>query len=321
MRAVRSHRSNFEERAVNTTRRSPRPQHPTGEGPTGPLYQQGAAIAHVAAAIGILVTRVTSWDPGQARVGSSIDREKAHEIRLPCVIGMDRLGWPLPMSGSGQQPVLFSVDQPMESHATAGPESVRAAKDMHACARCRRFRRKCDSLKPTCGRCAAAGAACSRSSEAAASSAVQARADQSLAMKGGADSEYDTRGSWGISAVSLRQAQSWMTVRTAVGWRMTTRATWTSRPPKSRSRGPAKKKRARLCLSCIRCHRLKVKCDKGKPCSRCVKAGLDNDCSYMSQDATKRHSSLLQSPSAPFTSVGEMPTGVSRCVGVDPQRG
>ena len=74
--------------------------------------------------------------------------------------------------------------------------------------------------------------------------------------------------------------------------------------------GPAKKKRTRLRLSCVRCHRLKIKCNKQFPCSRCVRGGLDNDCTYTHSQSTKPHNYLLQSPSFPFTSVGEMPRGV-----------
>src|SRR5207248_7716539 len=41
------------------------------------------------------------------------------------------------------------------------------------------------------------------------------------------------------------------------------------------------KKRNRACLSCIRCHRLKVKCDKRQPfCSRCARTGYGKTCEY-----------------------------------------
>lgn len=40
------------------------------------------------------------------------------------------------------------------------------------------------------------------------------------------------------------------------------------------------KKRARACISCTRCHRLKVKCDKQSPCSRCLRSGYENMCIY-----------------------------------------
>lgn len=40
------------------------------------------------------------------------------------------------------------------------------------------------------------------------------------------------------------------------------------------------KKRNRACLSCTRCHRLKVKCDQAEPCARCVRSGVPGCCTY-----------------------------------------
>ena len=40
------------------------------------------------------------------------------------------------------------------------------------------------------------------------------------------------------------------------------------------------RKRKRNCLSCLRCHRLKVKCDKELPCGRCKASGNGPDCYY-----------------------------------------
>jgi hypothetical protein len=40
------------------------------------------------------------------------------------------------------------------------------------------------------------------------------------------------------------------------------------------------KKRNRACLSCTRCHRLKVKCDKQKPCGRCTRSGFMDTCEF-----------------------------------------
>lgn len=41
-----------------------------------------------------------------------------------------------------------------------------------------------------------------------------------------------------------------------------------------------KRKRRRACLSCVRCHRLKVKCDKKEPCTRCRLSGFGKQCEY-----------------------------------------
>jgi hypothetical protein len=40
------------------------------------------------------------------------------------------------------------------------------------------------------------------------------------------------------------------------------------------------RKRKRNCLSCLRCHRLKVKCDKELPCGRCKSSGKGRECYY-----------------------------------------
>ncbi|PHH69936.1 hypothetical protein CDD82_7426 [Ophiocordyceps australis] len=40
------------------------------------------------------------------------------------------------------------------------------------------------------------------------------------------------------------------------------------------------RKRKRNCLSCLRCHRLKVKCDKELPCGRCKMSGNGRECYY-----------------------------------------
>ncbi|KAK8926707.1 Transcription factor lepE [Metarhizium anisopliae] len=41
-----------------------------------------------------------------------------------------------------------------------------------------------------------------------------------------------------------------------------------------------RKKRRRACLSCVRCHRLKIKCDKKEPCTRCRLSGWGRQCEY-----------------------------------------
>jgi hypothetical protein len=38
------------------------------------------------------------------------------------------------------------------------------------------------------------------------------------------------------------------------------------------------RKRNRACLSCVRCHRLKIKCDQKEPCFRCSRSGVQ--CTY-----------------------------------------
>lgn len=46
-----------------------------------------------------------------------------------------------------------------------------------------------------------------------------------------------------------------------------------------------RKERKRATLSCQRCHRLKVRCDKKSPCTRCCNSGWGGDCSYTHRTA------------------------------------
>ncbi|ROW18216.1 hypothetical protein VPNG_00048 [Cytospora leucostoma] len=52
-----------------------------------------------------------------------------------------------------------------------------------------------------------------------------------------------------------------------------------SRPDSDSSRA---RKRRRKTLSCVQCHRTKVKCDRNNPCGRCSKAGRGHQCAYKS---------------------------------------
>lgn len=75
------------------------------------------------------------------------------------------------------------------------------------------------------------------------------------------------------------------------------------------------RKRNRVCLSCVRCHRLKVKCDKKQPCSRCSQTGVGTSCKYTHkrepfkqtyEDATNPP----QLQEVPFALTGDDPTFV-----------
>lgn len=54
----------------------------------------------------------------------------------------------------------------------------------------------------------------------------------------------------------------------------------TSSSPASGGTQGVKRRRNRACVSCTRCHRLKVKCDQRQPCSRCSRSGLEAACTY-----------------------------------------
>ncbi|KAK0731283.1 hypothetical protein B0H67DRAFT_67238 [Lasiosphaeris hirsuta] len=51
-------------------------------------------------------------------------------------------------------------------------------------------------------------------------------------------------------------------------------------------------KRNRRVFVCIPCHRRKLKCDKGQPCSRCVQSGTPNECTYQQAPGQKQEPAL-----------------------------
>lgn len=50
---------------------------------------------------------------------------------------------------------------------------------------------------------------------------------------------------------------------------------------------PAKRKRRRLIVACLECHRRRVKCDRGEPCNACIRHGVGDSCSYEPMTNTK----------------------------------
>lgn len=53
--------------------------------------------------------------------------------------------------------------------------------------------------------------------------------------------------------------------------------------------GPARiQKRNRRVFVCIPCHQRKLKCDKGRPCSRCARAGSADECLYQPLTSSRK---------------------------------
>lgn len=50
---------------------------------------------------------------------------------------------------------------------------------------------------------------------------------------------------------------------------------------------PTKRKRRRLIIACLECHRRRVKCDRGEPCNACVRHGVGDSCAYEPMTTTK----------------------------------
>jgi len=67
---------------------------------------------------------------------------------------------------------------------------------------------------------------------------------------------------------------------------------------------PRAQKRNRRVFVCIPCHRRKLKCDKGQPCSRCTQSGSVDECIYqplLNSSAVKRES-ITPEPLKEFSS-------------------
>ncbi|GAB1318347.1 hypothetical protein MFIFM68171_08557 [Madurella fahalii] len=156
---------------------------------------------------------------------------------------------------------------------------------VNACENCRRRKQSCDRAKPVCGRCRQTGTVCSFNLE--------------VAEPGNSGSTILTPSTSNLNPVDSPTQQ--------------TRPTSASSPGGSEQIGSEqtlaraltkKKKRNRACLSCVRCHRHKVKCDKKFPCSRCKSTGFADHCSYT-------HRSVENSPLQDFsffTCSGEDPS-------------
>ncbi|EHK25931.1 uncharacterized protein TRIVIDRAFT_188355 [Trichoderma virens Gv29-8] len=127
-------------------------------------------------------------------------------------------------------------------------------REVKTCDRCRHFKRRCDLLKPSCSRCIQAGVRCSFDVNGVAvpgqNGLISPTAStESPEPHAGVDANgmpIDGASAAGSAANQLRVVR----------------------------------KRKRNCLSCLRCHRLKVKCDKELPCGRCKSSGNGRECYY-----------------------------------------
>lgn len=133
------------------------------------------------------------------------------------------------------------------------------ARDIQTCTRCKDSKRRCDKLKPSCTRCY--------------------RASQPCTYPDKTSNESSTELQNGLLSPSTSDNL--------------TPAGTQSEP------GRIIKKRDRATLSCTRCHRLKVKCDKRQPCcSRCARLGHGRDCVYT-------HKVQPPPPAGPFVVDGD----------------
>lgn len=169
-------------------------------------------------------------------------------------------------------------------------------REVKTCDRCRHFKRRCDLLKPSCSRCIQAGVRCSFDVNgvavpgAAANGAASSSPNVSRQARTGAltssspatngDPALPTPGQNGlISPTASTESPEPHAGAGAVDANgMPIEGSSASGSATNQLR--VVRKRKRNCLSCLRCHRLKVKCDKELPCGRCKSSGNGRECYY-----------------------------------------
>lgn len=200
-------------------------------------------------------------------------------------------------------------------------------REVRTCDRCRHFKRRCDLLKPSCSRCMQAGVRCSFDPNGAAAAAASASAASAAASAAptSAASSTETMGhaASSISGSSPSQDHATTTATTTpTNNGLISPSTSTESPepsltgtvdsgvPHDGASGTNTplagqrviRKRKRNCLSCLRCHRLKVKCDKELPCGRCKGSGNGRECYYSYNKGP--NGGKFPCPTAPFVANG-----------------
>lgn len=203
-------------------------------------------------------------------------------------------------------------------------------REVKTCDRCRHFKRRCDLIKPSCSRCLQAGVRCSFDVAAAtaAANAANAAASSSAVASNITVPIATTPGSTSAAASTIASSPLQEEVVPAIallngGLISPTTSTESPEPlhlqpgltePRTAVDavpGPAAfplvqriiRKRKRNCLSCLRCHRLKVKCDKELPCGRCRSSGNGRECYYSYNKGP--NGGKFPCPTAPMSSSGD----------------
>lgn len=195
-------------------------------------------------------------------------------------------------------------------------------REVKTCERCRKFKRRCDLVRPTCTRCQQARVACSFETQSlpdgsgehrTSSSASVARQSTTLSPgesgDGTAGSNSSSSGAMhGLISpssttdlgdpqpqtltglMSVRQPPPPPAPQAGDDREMSNSDSAVADAPSvvaaaalAKGKNGAKRvirKRKRNWISCLRCHRLKVKCDKALPCGRCTTTGNGRECYY-----------------------------------------
>ncbi|KAM3501809.1 hypothetical protein MY10362_005268 [Beauveria mimosiformis] len=163
-----------------------------------------------------------------------------------------------------------------------------AARPIQACQRCRKYKVGCDRARPHCSRCSKSRAEC-----------IYVASDVALAIK--TISETVSRQPLHqqphnqLTAPDTETRRKDLSLRSASPPKEETPA---SAAPKGRPYSPSSAhfrsadlipannhlaqsaKRDRAILSCTRCRRHKVRCDRRTPCGRCIKNNKESECMY-----------------------------------------
>ena len=127
-----------------------------------------------------------------------------------------------------------------------------------ACLRCRGAKLGCDKSKPRCQRCVRLGADCTYSS-------------QTQSPEGGRSDDDIARNS------ARRQTPEELDHGTS-----------SESPPERQPHVPARRDRA--IISCVRCRKHKVRCDRKAPCDRCTRLNKGSECVYFGGSSAKSYS-------------------------------
>jgi hypothetical protein len=126
-------------------------------------------------------------------------------------------------------------------------------RQIKTCSRCRLLKLRCDRIKPACERCVQAETSCSFLHDHLPSAVAKV---ENLTirdpMRSSSEQSSSPRDESASSSDMVAAQEIFKTV----------------------------KRRRRAHLSCTRCHRLKVRCDKKLPCSRCRGSGWAQQCTY-----------------------------------------
>lgn len=140
---------------------------------------------------------------------------------------------------------------------------MRTSRPVKSCSRCRDLKVRCDRSRPCCGRCERGKVLCSFQ--------IVLSPSATLSPSDIADDPLQDELSHG-AILGSRLAASNETSTSPDGF--------DSRDVAASLPLAKPKRRQRACLSCVRCHRLKVKCDKKEPCTRCRQSGFGPQCEF-----------------------------------------